>query len=77
MIIFMYDKNEQLICSRCQNIFEGRRPPEGIDIICPNCVAEEELQIIDKDNPDIIPAIVHDAIEGGGEDGSSTDKKKK
>ena len=69
----MYDKNEELTCSSCGNIFEGRKPPEDISIICPSCVDDVELAIIN--DGDDIPEEVHKEIEGGGEDGGNKKKK--
>jgi len=62
---------EDLKCMSCGTEFKGRRPPEGIDILCPNCVSGAELPLIDVGGR--VPNSVNKEVMRGEGEVESTD----
>jgi len=70
----MFNNYEALKCDICNKAFMGRRPAEGGDILCPECLSADELPVvIDVDN---IPDSVRNEFEGGADDGGEDTTKK-
>lgn len=42
----MFIDYESLTCELCGKEFMGRRPAEGGDILCPECLASDELVLL-------------------------------
>ena len=59
----MFNKYEPLLCVLCGSSFAGRKPTEGGDVLCPGCLAEDELKVISGEAD--IPPTVKNEVEGG------------
>jgi len=56
-----------LVCEICGQEFTGRTTTEGADVLCPECVAVEEVPVLRPG--DDLPMIIQDEFEDGrGED---------
>lgn len=60
----MFDNYEELTCIICEKAFVGRRPGDGGDILCFDCISSNELPVVN--DGDDIPNTVHDEISSGG-----------
>ena len=61
----MFTDYEPLRCSICGHAFMGRKPADGGDILCPECLGRMEESVINDHNS--IPADVLAEISGGKE----------
>lgn len=62
----MFDNYEELKCDICKKTFEGRRPAEGGDILCPECIFKDELVVVGE-SEDIPESVLKE--KGGEYDG--------
>jgi hypothetical protein len=46
----MFKNFENLTCDNCSQMFMGRRPAEGGDTSCPECLAVGDLSVVDDGN---------------------------
>ena len=59
----MFVDYENLTCVLCGKEFDGRRPSEGGDILCPECLEGDELPVLKPG--DSLPAEVKAEFENG------------
>lgn len=59
----MFTNYEALKCSKCDKEFIGRKPAEGGEILCPDCIASNELPVVNEG--DKIPKTVNDEHKDG------------
>jgi len=62
----MFDGYEKIKCVKCNKVFSGRRPPDGISVLCPDHMRESELPLID--DGDKIPNDVLEHLKKTRED---------
>lgn len=59
----------KLKCAMCEKTFTGRKLPGGVEPVCPKCLAEIELPIVNVGEQP--PESIHEEFDiGGGEDGN-------
>lgn len=59
----MFNNYEPLICNTCSKEFIGRKPSEGGNILCPDCIDVTILPVINEGGS--MPSAVYTEIKGG------------
>lgn len=59
----MFNNYEALKCDKCRKAYIGRKPAEGGITLCPDCVASNELPVVNEG--DKVPETVHDEVKDG------------
>ena len=54
---------EELKCEKCGELFDGRKPLSGVYILCPKCLSEKELPLVNEGDP--IPDSVYEETANG------------
>lgn len=62
-MVRIFDNYESLKCDVCSKDFIGRKPAEGGDILCPECLLGMSLSLVDEGDP--IPSTVVQETHGG------------